>query len=115
MASNDQFDILLQFQLTVMQDSQHRILNASPETTLWVKSTLSRRIEQPVPPLEVKACWNKPGVTVSNGSVELSAELNGGARQVLSGRILTLDGMVSARQTITSAVDASHRPYVCIA
>ena len=115
MASNDQFDILLQFQQTVMQDLQHRILNASPLTTLWVKSPLSRRIEQAVPPLEVKACWNKPDVTVSDGSVELSAALNGGSRQVLSGRILTLDGMVSARQTVTSAVDDSQRPYVCVA
>ncbi len=115
MARTDQFDILLQFQQTVMQDLQHRILNASPLTTLWVKSPLSRRIEQAVPPLEVKACWNTPDVTVSDGSVELSAELNGGARQVLSGRILTLDGTVSTRQTVTSAVDASQRPYVCVA
>jgi len=114
MASTDQFDILLQFQQTVMQDLQHRMLNASPFTTLWVKSPLTRRIEQPVPPLEVKACWNKPNVTISDGSVELAAELNGGARQVLSGRILTLDGTVSARQTVTSAVDASQRPYVCV-
>jgi streptogramin lyase len=97
-----------------MQDLQHRILNASPLTTLWVKSPLSRRIEQAVPPLEVKACWNKPDVAISDGDVELSAELNGGARQVLSGRILTLDGTVSARKKITSAVDASQRPYVCL-
>jgi len=114
MASTDQCDILLQFRLTVMQDLQHRILNVSPLTTLWVKSPLSRRIEQAVPPLEVKACWNKPDLAVSDGSVELSAELNGGARQVLSGRILTLDGTVSARQTVTSAVDTSQRPYVCL-
>jgi hypothetical protein len=80
MASADQFDILLQFQQTVMQDLQHRILNAAPLTTLWVKSPLSRRIEQAIPSLEVKACWNKPDVTVSDGGVELSAELNGGVR-----------------------------------
>jgi branched-chain amino acid transport system substrate-binding protein len=114
MTSTDQFDILLQFQLTVMQDLQHRILNAAPLTTLWVKSPLSRRIEQAVPPLEVKACWNKPDVTLRNRGVELSADLNGGARQALSGRILTLDGTVSARQTVTGAVDASQRPYACI-
>jgi len=112
MASAGQFDILLQFQQSVMQDLQHRILNASPLTTLWVKSPLSRRIEQPVPPLEVKACWNSPGVTASEDGVELSAALNGGARQVLTGRILTLDGTVSARQTITCAADESQRPYV---
>jgi streptogramin lyase len=114
MASTDQFDILLQFQLTVLQDLQHRILNASPLTTLWMKSPLSRRIEQAVPPLEVKACWNTPDVAISDGDVELSAELNGGARQVLSGRILTLDGTVSARQTVISSVDTSQRPYVCL-
>lgn len=114
MASTDQFDILLQFQQSVMQDLQHRILNASLLTTLWVKSPLTRRIEQPVSPLEVKACWDSPRVTVSDGGIELSAALNGGARQVLTGRILTLDGTVSARQTVICAVDASQRPYVCI-
>jgi hypothetical protein len=114
MTNIDHFDILLQFQQTVMQDVQHRILNASPLTTLWVKSPLTRRLEQPLPPLEVKACWNSPGVTVSDGGIELAADLNGGARQVLSGRILTLDGTVSARQTVTCAVDASQRPYVCV-
>src|SRR5207249_10272096 len=75
---------------------------------------LTRRLAQPVPPLEVKACWNSPGVTLSNGGVELSAALNGGARQVLSGRILTLDGSVSARQMVTYAVDSERRPYVCV-
>ena len=114
MASADQFDILLQFQQPVMQDLQHRILNASPLTTLWVKSPLSRRIEQPVPPLEVKACWNSPNVTVSDGGIKLSADLNGGARQILSGRILTLDGTVSAQQMVTHAVDSERRPYVCV-
>ncbi len=111
MAHTDQVDLLLQFHLTVMQDLQHRLLNAAPLTTLWVNSPLSRRIEQAVPPLEVKACWNKPGVTLSDGSVTLAADLTGGARQALSGRILTLDGTVNARQTITSAVDANQRPY----
>jgi len=33
---------------------------------------------------------------------------------VIIGRILTLDGTVSARQTVTSAVDTSQRPYVCL-
>jgi hypothetical protein len=87
MASTDQVDILLQFQLAVMQGMQRRFLNASPLTTLWVHSPFSRRIEQAIPSLEVKACWNKPEVTLHDGEVELSAELAGGARQAISGRI----------------------------
>lgn len=114
MTSTDQVDVLLQFQLSVMQDLQHRLLNAAPLTTLWVNSPLSRRIEQAVPPLEVQACWNKPDVTLSDEGVELAADLTGGARQAPSLRILTLDGTVSARQTFTSAVDTTQCPYVCV-
>src|SRR5437879_4377462 len=100
MASAAMFDIMLQFHQTAIQDLQLRVLNASLSTNLWVKSPFSRLIEQPVPPLEIKACWNKPTVTLSNGCIELSAEVNGGARQVATGRILTLDGSVSGRQNV---------------
>ena len=114
MAGTDMFDIMLQFRQTAIQDLQHRILNASASTNLWVKSRFSRRIEQPVSPLEIKAYWNKPEVTISNSSIKLSAEVSGGARQVETGRILTLDGAVSAWQNATLAVDASGRPYACM-
>ncbi len=113
MAGTDIFDIMLQFHQTAIQDLQVRILNASLSTNLWVKSPFSRVIEQPVPPLEIKARWNEPEVTVSNDSIELAADVSGGARQVATGRILTLDGRVSARQNVTFAVDTSERPYAC--
>src|SRR5204862_5555099 len=69
---------------------------------------------QPVPPLEVKAYWNKPKVAISNECVELSAEVKGGAHQIATGRILTIDGEVSAKQGITSDADANGRPYACV-
>ncbi len=114
MPNTDQFDILLQFHQTVIQDLQHRILNDSLLTNLWVKSPFSRRIEQPVDPLEIKACWNKPNVAISAGSIELAADVSGGARQMVTGRILTLDGKVSAKQKIIPAIDDSQRPYACV-
>jgi len=60
MTSTGLFDIILQFNEAVVQDLQIRILNTSLSTNLWIKSPISRLIEQPVPPLEVKAYWNNP-------------------------------------------------------
>jgi hypothetical protein len=114
MASEDLFDIMLQFHETVIQDLQARVLNLDPSTNLWIKSPFSRRIEQPIPPLEIKACWNDPKVSLKKDIIELSAELDGGARQIATGRILTLDGKVSARQKISFAIDTNDRPYACV-
>jgi Stigma-specific protein, Stig1 len=108
-------DIMLQYRHTVVQDVQTRVLNASVSTTSRLNGPFSRRIEQPVAPLEIKAHWNKPKIAVKEGQVELSAEVNGGARQVASGRILTLDGEVSVKRNAVYAVDAQGRPYTCVA
>jgi serine/threonine protein kinase/Flp pilus assembly protein TadD len=114
MIGTDISDIMLQYRHSVVHDLQVRVLNASVSTTSRIKSPFSRLIEQPVAPLEVKAHWNRPQVTVKEGQIELSAEVKGGARQVVTGRILTLDGEVSVRQNPIIAVDAQGRPYACV-
>ncbi len=108
-------DIMLQYRHTVVQDIQTRVLNASVSTNSRIKGPFSRHIEQPVAPLEVKAHWNKPKIEVEHGQVELSAEVDGGARQVATGRILTLDGEVSVKQNLAYAVDEQGRPYTSVA
>jgi tetratricopeptide (TPR) repeat protein len=109
------YDIMLQYRHSVVHDLQVRVLNTSVSTTSWVKSPFSRLIEQRTSPLEVKAHWNKPDVTVKEGHIELSVEVSGGARQVTTGRILTLEGEVSVKENPTSTFDTQGRPYACLA
>jgi len=118
MTNLNMFDITLQFDQRAIKDLQVRALNTSVSTNLWIKGPLSRIIEQQVPPLEIKACWNKPSIEICNDDkndlIELSAEVNGGARQAMTGRILTVEGEVSTKQRIALDVDANGRPYACL-
>jgi hypothetical protein len=107
-------DIMLEYRYPVVHDLQLRVLNASMSSFLQIKSPLSQQIEQSVDLLEINAHWNNPEVTVEEGQIELSAELSGGARQVTTGRILTLDGAVSVKQNPILATDIHGRPYVCV-
>jgi hypothetical protein len=113
------FDITLEFNQRVIKDLQVRALNTSASTNLWMKGPFSRIIEQQVPPLEVKACWNKPHTEIctddKNDLIELSAEVKGGARQVLTGHILTVDGEVSIKLPVVLDVDHNGRPYAHLA
>src|SRR5882672_6525833 len=119
MFTANMFDIMLQFDQRVIKDIQVRALNTSAATNLWIKGPLSRIIEQQVPPVEVKACWNKPSTEICNDDkndlIELSAEVNGGARQVMTGRILTIEGEVSTKLPVVLDVDHNGRPYACLA
>jgi hypothetical protein len=58
------FDIMLEFNQRVIKDLQVRALNMSADTNLWMEGPFSRIIEQQMPPLEVKACWNKPSTAI---------------------------------------------------
>lgn len=113
------FDIMLQFDQRVMKDIQVRTLNPSVSTNPWITGPLSRIIEQQVPPLEVKAYWNKPHTAIYHASkndlIELSAKVNGGARQVTTGHILTVGGEVSTKLPVVLDVDSNGRPYACLA
>src|SRR5579859_3879575 len=59
----NRFDILLQFDQATMKDFQIRSLNTAFATNLWLESPLSRLIDHSIPPLEIKAHWNKPQVS----------------------------------------------------
>src|SRR5690348_15976352 len=50
----NRFDIHLQFDQATIKDFQIRSLNTSLATNLWLKSPLSRVIDHPFPPLEIK-------------------------------------------------------------
>lgn len=96
MLSTGDFDILFQFKQDVINDILIRVLNESPLTNLHLKSPISRLIEQPIPTAEVKAYWDKPDLALSDdNTISLSVEVNGGARQIITQRILTLSGSIS--------------------
>lgn len=109
------FDITLEFHQRVIKDFQVRALNTSASTNLWIKGPFSRIIEQQVPQLEVKACWNKPKTHIctddKNDLIEVSAEVNGGARQAITGHIFTIEGDVSIKLPVVLDVDHNGRPY----
>lgn len=108
------FDILLQFDEAAIKDLQIRSLNTSLATNHWLKSPISRLIDYPMPQQEIKAHWNKPEVSIEENQVEISAEVKGGARQILTGHILTVEGEVSIRREVMVDSDKSGRPYTCL-
>ncbi len=51
------FDVMLQFKQDIINDILVRVLNESLITNLHLKSPLSRLIDEPVPPTQVKISW----------------------------------------------------------
>jgi len=105
------FDIVIEFHEAVVRDVQIRMLNRCAATNLWVDGPSSRIVYQPMDPLQIKACWNDPSLTIDDDGVRLSAAVQGGARQP-TGRILKLDGEVSARGSAVVDADGARRPYL---
>src|SRR6266851_188876 len=115
MLSTGGFDVMLQFKQDIINDILIRVLNESLLTNLHLKSPISRLIEQPIPTAEVKAYWDKPDLALSeDNTISLSVEVNGGARQLVTQRILTISGSISMtrKALLVEANDGTF--YLCL-
>src|SRR5712691_3229111 len=107
------FDVMLQFKQDIINDILVRVLNESLITNLYLKSPLSRLIDEPVPPMQVKAWWDKPELELDDDdSISLSVEVTGGARQHVTERNLSIDGSVSVTRKALVATDEMGAPYL---
>src|SRR5215467_547211 len=107
------FDVMLQFTQDIVNDIFVRILNESLVTNLHLKSPLSRLIDEPLPPTQVKAWWDKPELELDDDdSISLSVDVTGGARQLLTQRNLEVDGSVSITRKTVLATDDTGELYI---
>jgi len=90
------FEVMLQFKQDILNDILVRVLNESLISNLSLKSPISRLIDEPVPPTQVKVWWDKPELELDDDdSISLSVEVTGGARQLVTERNLSVEGSVS--------------------
>ncbi len=109
------FDVMLQFKQDIINDILVRVLNESLITNLHLKSPLSRRIDEPLPPTQVKVWWDKPELELGDGdNISLSVEVTGGARQLATERNLEVDGSVSITRKAQLATDEMGVPYLSL-
>src|SRR6266702_3297611 len=109
-------DVMLQFKQDIINDILVRVLNESLITNLHLKSPLSRRIDEPLPPTQIKVWWDKPELELGDDdSISLSVEVTGGARQLATGRNLEVDGSVSITRKALLATDELGVLYLSLA
>ncbi len=109
------FDVMLQFKQDIINDILVRVLNESLITNLHLKSPLSRLIDEPVPPTQVKVWWDKPELELDDAdSISLSVEVTGGARQLVTERTLSVDGSVSITRKALVATEEKGAPYLSL-
>ena len=107
------FDVMLQFKQDIINDILVRVLNESLITNLHLKSPLSRLINEPVPPTQVKVWWDKPELEFDDAdSMSLSVDVTGGARQLFTERNLSVDGSVSITRKALFTTDKMGAPYL---
>jgi Transposase len=107
------FDVMLQFKQDIINDILVRVLNESLFTDLHLKSPLTRLINEPVPPTQVKVWWDKPEIELDDAdSISLSVDVTGGARQLVTGRNLSVDGSVSITRKAQYAANEIGVPYL---
>jgi hypothetical protein len=113
MTNTGGFDVMLQFTQEVVHDIFVRVLNESLVTNLHLKSPISRLIDEPLPPTQVKAWWDKPELELDDDdSISLSVDVTGGARQLLTQRNLEVDGSVSIKRKALLATDEMGELYI---
>jgi hypothetical protein len=106
MTNTGGFDVMLQFTQEIVNDIFVRVLNESLVTNLHLKSPISRLIDEPLPPTQVKAWWDKPELELDDDdSISLSVDVTGGARQLITQRNLEVDGSVSITRKVLLATD----------
>jgi hypothetical protein len=109
------FDVMLQFKQDIINDILVRVLNESLITNLHLKSPLSRLIDEPLPPTQVKVWWDKPELELDDDdSINLSVEVTGGARQLATERNLEVDGSVSITRKALLATDEMGAPCLSL-
>ncbi len=109
------FDVMLQFKQDIINDILVRILNESLNTNLHLKSPLSRLIDEPLPPTQVKVWWDKPELELGDDdNISLAVEVTGGARQLATERNLEVDGSVSITRKALLATDELGAPYLSL-
>ena len=109
------FDVMLQFKQDIINDILVRVLNELLITNLHLKSPLSRLIDEPVPPTQVKVWWDKPELELDDAdSISLSVEVTGGARQLVTERNLSVDGSVSITRKALVATDEKGAPFLSL-
>jgi hypothetical protein len=107
------FDVMLQFKQDIINDILVRVLNESLITDLHLKSPLNRLIDEPVPPTQVKVWWDKPEIELDDAdSISLSVDVTGGARQLVTGRNLSVDGSVSITRKAQFTANEIGVPYL---
>src|SRR5712691_11281635 len=107
------FDVMLQFKQDIINDILVRVLNESLITDLHLKSPLTRLIDEPVPPTQFKVWWDKPEIELDDAdSISLSVNVTGGARQLVTGRNLSVDGSVSITRKAQYAPNEIGVPYL---
>src|SRR6266568_2168642 len=100
------FEVMLQFKQDILNDILVRVLNESLISNLSLKSPISRLIDEPVPPTQVKVWWDKPELELDDDdSISLSVEVTGGARQLVTERNLSVEGSVSITRKALLATD----------
>lgn len=113
MTNTGGFDIMLQYKQEIVNDIFVRVLNESLVTNLYLKSPISRLIDEPLPPTQVKAWWDNPELELDDDdSISLSVDVTGGARQLLTQRNLEVDGSVSMTRKTSLAIDDAGELYI---
>ncbi len=113
MTNTGGFEVMLQFTQEIVNDIFVRVLNESLVTNLHLKSPISRLIDEPLPPTQVKAWWDKPELELdADDSISLSVDVTGGARQLLTQRNLEVDGSVSITRKALLATDDMGELYI---
>ncbi|MGH4010371.1 MAG: hypothetical protein ACRDTH_19795 [Pseudonocardiaceae bacterium] len=96
MTSRSAYDFVVQLRHEVLQDVQTRAINASLLTNLALTTPISRVIAQLIPPFQMKAHWDKPNLNSAEDLLRLSTDVRGGARHVVNGINLTMEGSIHA-------------------
>jgi hypothetical protein len=115
MASQSDYDFVLQLRCDVLRDVQTRVLNASLLTNLVLASPISRVLAQTVSPFQMKAHWAKPELDIGKDVVKLSADVHGGARYAIEGINLTMEGHVNAKCQPVAVLNEGGQPVVTVA
>jgi hypothetical protein len=115
MASQPDYDFVLQLRCDVLRRVQNRVLNASLLTNRALASPVSRVLAQTVSPFQMKAHWAKPELDIDEDRVRLSVDVQGGARYAVEGINLTMEGHVNAKCQPRAVFNKGGQPVVILA
>jgi hypothetical protein len=107
-------DFLLQLSSEVLRDAQIRVINASLLTNLALTSPISRLLAQTIKPFQMKAHWSNPSLEIAEGAVKLSVDVQGGARSLIDGINLSMEGEVTAKCQPTASVNKDNQPVITL-